>query len=155
MIDSPNHYALSKRVGEMVADSMVVKYPEMGITSLRINLVIMPEQLADLRSDPDRFPWGHSNLWAYVDARDASRAALAAINKGNRGHAVYMVAADDTILWRPTRDAIQEHFGKEISFEENLPEFGSTVNCEKIKRELGWSPQFTWRDEAQNEFEGA
>lgn len=149
VVDSPNHYALGKRVGEMIADSMAVKYPEMGITSLRINLVIMPEYLVSLREGPDRFPWGDANFWAYVDARDAGRAALMAIEHNEKGHQIYMVAATDTILRRPTREAIWERFGSEIVFDPELAEFGSPVDCKKIKKNLGWEPHFAWREELE------
>ncbi len=147
MIDSPNHYALGKRVVEMIADSMAVKYPEMGITSLRVNLVVMPEHMVSLREGQDRFPWGQANFWAYVDARDAGRAALMAVESPAKGHDVFMVAANDTILARPTREAISERFGSDIIFAEDLPEFGSTVDCSKILKKLGWSPLYSWRDE--------
>ena len=42
-VDSPNAYALSKYMGEVIADSMLRQYPAMSICSLRFNNVIDPD----------------------------------------------------------------------------------------------------------------
>jgi hypothetical protein len=54
-VDSPNAYTLSKSLGELIADSMVLRYPGMRICSLRIKNAILPE-----RYDVLQYRRGHS-----------------------------------------------------------------------------------------------
>jgi len=145
VITTPNAYALSKVVGESIADSMQVAYPEMAIASLRINLVTHPDWPWAYRG-VDHFPGGHANLWAYQDARDAARACRLWLESDLPGHHVYMVSADDSLINLPIREAVARHFGDHPAIPDSVSEFGSLVDCSRIKADLGWAPQYSWRD---------
>ena len=149
-VDSPNAYALSKYMGEVIAASMVLRYPAMPIVSLRINNVITPETyhwLADRRA---AYPHGGSgNFWSYIDVRDVATAFRAAVEGDTTGHEVFLIAAADTCLDTPLRDALAARHGDAALSRLALDHgpFQSVFNCAKIERVLGWKARHSWRDE--------
>ena len=147
-VDSPNAYALSKYLVEPIADSMVIRYPEMAICTLRINNVIPPE-LSEAMLGPRRteFPGpGSANFWSYIDARDVGGAFLAALEGKSSGHEVYLIAAADTCIDVPIREAIKTRYGVDATFAEGHGDFQSVFDCSRIKKHFGWTPQHSWRD---------
>lgn len=149
-VNTPNAYALSKFMGEVIADSLTLRYPLMAFVSLRINNVITPDTyhwLAERRSGyPDA---GSSNYWSYIDARDVATAFRASIEGSTIGHEVFLIAAADTCLDIPTREALFTRFG-EVAVERLAAGHGayqSLVNCTKIHEQLGWEAKHSWRDQ--------
>ena len=148
-VDSPNAYALSKYLGEIVADSMALRYPAMAICTLRINNVIPPE-LSEAMLGPRRtkFPGpGSANFWSYIDARDVGGAFRAALQGESSGHEAFLIAAADTCIEVPIREAVRIRYGKEGNFAPGHGDFESAFDCGKIKRFFGWTPRHSWRDE--------
>jgi nucleoside-diphosphate-sugar epimerase len=150
-VDTPNAYALSKYMGEVIADAMAIRYPEMPFVSLRINNVITPDtyhRLADRRA---AYPQGGSgNFWSYIDARDVATAFRAAAEGDTTGHEVFLIAAADTCLDVPTRDALLARYGETAvaRVAADLGEYQSVFDCRKIERVLGWTARHSWRDES-------
>jgi len=147
-VDSPNSYALSKYLGEAIADSMVLRYPGTAICSLRINNVIPPEQSEEMLGPRRRdFPGpGSANLWSYIDARDVGSAFRAALEGTSSGHEVFQIAAADTCIEVPIREAVRIRHGRDTIFREGHGEHQSVVDCSKMKRVFGWVPHHSWRD---------
>jgi UDP-glucose 4-epimerase len=147
-IDTPNAYALSKYLGEVIADSMSVRYPQMPIVSLRINNVIEPENYHWLQQRRDNYPQGGSgNFWSYIDVRDVATAFRAAVEGSTTGHEVFLIAAADTGLDVPLRKALKERFGEEAvsRLADGHGDFQSVFDCSKIERVFGWKAQHSWR----------
>lgn len=147
-VPTPNAYALSKYLGEVIADSMVARYPEMPIVSLRINNVILPDNYAELQRRRDSFPQGGSgNFWSYIDARDVATAFRAALEGDSVGHEVFLIAAADTLIDVPLRDALSERFGPDAvaRVASDHGAFASAFDCSKIERAFGWRAQQSWR----------
>jgi len=147
-VDSPNGYALSKYIGEIIADSMALRYPGMAICSLRINNVIPPE-LSEAMLGPRRreFPGpGSANFWSYIDARDVGGAFRAALEGKSSGHEVFLIAAADTCIEVPIRQAVRTRYGKDGNFAPGHGDFRSAFDCGKMKRFFGWEPRHSWRD---------
>lgn len=147
-VDSPNAYALSKYLGEKIADSMALRYPSMSICTLRINNVIPPD-LSEAMLGPRRreFPGpGSANFWSYIDARDVGGAFRAALEGKSTGHEVFLIAAADTCIEVPIREAVRIRYGKEGNFAQGHGDFQSAFDCGKIKRFFGWTPRHSWRD---------
>jgi len=149
-VPSPNAYALSKYIGEVLADGMTLRYPDMPIVSLRINNVIAPENYHWLQHRRDQYPHGgSSNFWSYVDVRDVATAFRAAVEGDTVGHEVFLVAAGDTCLDTPLAEALTARYGENAA--SNLAPghdpFASAFDCGKIKRLLGWTPKHSWRTE--------
>lgn len=150
-VDTPNAYALSKYLGEIVADSMVVRYPHMAICSLRINNIIPPDRYDMLRYRRENFPEGGGNFWSYIDARDVAGACRAALEGESSGHQVFLIAAADTCLDVPIREAVARHYGPGANFAPDHGDHQSAFDCSKMQRFFGWTPQHSWRDQPIHE----
>ena len=150
-VDTPNAYALSKYMGEIIADSMTTRYPEMPIVSLRINNVITPDTYDWLQHRRDGFPTeGSTNFWSYVDARDVATAFRAALEGNTAGHEVFLVAAADTCLDVPLTDALTARFGADATARviPGHEPFASVFDCSKMRRVFGWTATHSWRTQA-------
>jgi len=144
---SPNAYALSKYLSEVIADSLAVRYPKTAFAGLRINNVIAPDEyhvLAARRVDPAT---GAFNFWSYIDARDVGGAYLAAITGDTSGNEVFLIAAADTSADRPLRELMATHYPGYDRIDLTHDDFASAFSSAKIARLLGWSPQYSWRDQ--------
>jgi nucleoside-diphosphate-sugar epimerase len=145
-VDTPSAYALSKFMGEKIADSMLVRYPQMTFCSLRINNVIPHDAYDILAYRRENFPEGGGNFWSYIDARDVAGAFRAALEGESEGHEVYLIAAADTCLDTPIQEAVERLYGPDANFATDHGEFQSAFDCSKIKRDFGWTAQHSWRD---------
>jgi nucleoside-diphosphate-sugar epimerase len=134
---SPSAYALSKYMGEVIADSMVRQYPAMSICSLRINNVIMPDGYDVLQYRRDHFPEGGVNFWSYIDARDVASAFRAALEGDIEGHEVFLIAAADTCLDTPIQEAVERLYGPGARFAPDHGPFDSVFSCRRIEERLG------------------
>lgn len=146
-IASPSAYALSKYLGEVIAESMVRQYPAMSICSLRINNVIMPEAYDVLRFRRDNFPEGGANFWSYIDVRDVATAFRAALEGEISGHEVFLIAAADTCLDTPVQEAVERRYGPGARFATDHDPYASVFSCRAIEERLGWRARYSWRDE--------
>ncbi len=135
-VDSPSAYALSKYLGEAIADSMVVRYPFMAIVSLRINNVILPDRYDMLQFRRDNFPEGGWNFWSYIDVRDVASACRMALEGESRGHEVFLIAAADHCLDEPLRDAVARRYGAGAIFAPGFGDYQSAFDCRKIDASL-------------------
>lgn len=150
---TPNAYALSKYVGEVIADSLSVRYPHMAFVSLRINNVITPETYSWLADRRAQYPNGGSgNFWSYIDVRDVGSAFRAAAEGSTMGHEVFLIAARDTCLDVPLREALLARHGQEAvqKVADGHGEHQSVFDCGKMERVFGWTAQHSWRDEPKS-----
>ncbi len=147
-VDSPNAYALSKYMGEKITDSLVVRYPSLAICTLRINNIILPDKYDMLEYRRRNFPAGGDNFWSYIDVRDVASACRAALEGESAGHEVFLIAAADTCLDTPLREAVARLYGPGAEYAPGFGEFQSAFDCSKIRRFFGWEPRHSWRDQA-------
>lgn len=149
--NSPNPYALSKYMGEIIADSMVPRFPGMSIVTLRINNVIVPggpHGYDVLQYRRDNYPEpGSANYWSYIDVRDVARAFHASMTGKSDGHEVFLIAAADTCIDVPIQKAFREQFGEDGPFVKGHGEFDSAFDCSKIMKWFGWEAKYSWRNE--------
>ena len=145
---SPNAYALSKFLSEVIADSMAVRYPGTHYAGLRINNVISPEtdyaRFAREWEDPSMVS---VNFWSYIDARDVGGAFLAALEGESAGHEVFGITAADTRAKRGLRELMAEYYDGYDSFAPDHDDFASAWDCSKMERFFGWRPAHSWREE--------
>ena len=146
-VDTPNAYALSKYMGEIIANSLVLRYPQMPIVSLRINNVITPDSYDILKYRRDNFPEGGGNFWSYIDARDVASAFRAALEGQSAGHEVFLIAAADTCLDTPLPTAVEKLYGPGANFAQGFGDFQSAFDCSKIERAFGWRAKHSWRNQ--------
>ena len=143
---SPNAYALSKYLSEVIADSLAVRYPGTAFVGLRINNVIPPDRYDILRGRRENPRAGRGNFWSYIDARDVGGAFLAALAGESDGHEVCLIAAADTSADRPLRELMAEFYDGYDRFAPDHDDFASAFDCGKMARLFGWRPRFSWRD---------
>jgi nucleoside-diphosphate-sugar epimerase len=144
---SPNAYALSKYISEVIADSLAVRHPDTAWVGLRINNVIPPDgygAFAQEWEDPAR---SMANFWSYVDARDVGTAYLAALEGTSTGHEVCLVAAADTRAKRGLRDLMAEFYGGYASFADDYQDPRSAFDCTRMHELFGWTASHSWRDQ--------
>ena len=146
-VATPNAYALSKYMGEVIADSMVTRYPTMAICSLRINNVITPDRYDILQYRRDNFPEGGGNFWSYIDARDVATAFRAALEGHSNDHEVFLIAAADTSIDMPIREAIERLHGPLTTIAPDHGDYQSVFDCRKIERAFGWKALQSWRNQ--------
>jgi hypothetical protein len=70
----------------------------------------------------------------------------AALEGESTGHEVFLIAAADTCLDTPLREAIERHYGPGASYAPGYGDAQSAFSCAKIERFFGWKPRFSWRD---------
>ena len=137
-------YALSKLVSEEMARQFS-RWTGLPYVGLRFSNIMEPE-------DYERFPsfWGDAhlrkwNLWGYVDARDVAQSCWLALEAGVAGAEVFIVAAADTVMNRPSRDLLVEVF-PDVPLRGSLDDHGTLLSSAKAGRLLGYEPRFSWRD---------
>ncbi len=147
---TPNAYALSKYLGEVICDSLSVRYPAMPFVSLRINNVITPETYTWLADRRAHYPEGGSgNFWSYIDARDVATAFRCALEAPTTGHEVFLIAAADICIDVPLRKALKDRYGDNALslLAADHGEYQSVFDCRKAESLLGWKPAQSWRNQ--------
>ncbi len=144
---SPNAYALSKYISEVVADSLAVRYPQTAWVGLRINNVIPPDTYAKFEREWADPGLSKVNFWSYIDARDVGTAYRAALEGTSSGHEVCLIAAADTRAKRGLRELMAEHYDGYDSFASDYADPTSAFDCAKMKALFGWVPTYSWRDQ--------
>lgn len=138
-------YSLSKAVGEEMARHFSRWYPETPIIGLRYSNIMEPEEYAAFPAfsdDPKERMW---NLWGYVDARDVAQATRLALTAEVSGAENYIIAAADTVMTQSNSDLMAEFF-PDTPLKEGRGENETLLSIDKARRELGYDPQFSWRD---------
>jgi nucleoside-diphosphate-sugar epimerase len=102
--------------------------------------------------DHERFPgfWDDAqlrrwNLWGYVDARDVAQSCRLALEADLSGAEVFIIAAADTMMNRPSADLMAEVY-PDVELRDGVGEFGTLLSIEKARQRLGYEPAFSWRD---------
>ena len=112
---------------------------------LRIsNIMVAPgdyERFLTFQNDPRLRKW---NLWGYVDARDVAQACRLALEADLEGAEVFIVAAADTVMERGSRDLMAEVY-PEVPLRD-VRGRRTLLSIEKARRELGYSPKYSWRE---------
>ena len=144
-------YGLSKLLGEQLCRAYTSKYGT-GTICLRLAMVYDParpaagERLSRIASDPE---YGKLFLWAYTDVRDIAQAFELALEEKAATHAVYNIGGAEVVAEQPSLKLIERYYPSvpvidECSFVENPNR--SPVDISKAERELGFEPQYSWRE---------
>lgn len=137
-------YALSKLVGEELAEGFA-RRGRLSVVSLRFPWIHTPEtfaaQIRPLQHDPAA---GASNLWSYIDARDAAEAVRLALTAKIDGHEACFVASADSFMPIPTRELVARHYPATM-VRDSLADYGSLLTSAKAERLLGYQARRSWR----------
>jgi UDP-glucose 4-epimerase len=140
-------YALVKHLEEAMAIQMTRWDPTLKIAGLRFSNVMDDadyERFPSFENDPSDREW---NLWAYIDHRDGAHAVLQALRWEGTGFEAFNIAADDSVMSRPSAELAAERFPN-VPLKHDLEGNVTLMSCEKAKRILGFAPQHSWRDVA-------
>lgn len=136
-------YALSKVVGEEMARQFS-RWSDIPFVGLRFSNIMV-------RADYESFPtfWDDAqlrkwNLWSYVDESHVAESVRRALEADVRGADVFVVAAADTVMTRPSRDLMAEVFPG-VPIRESVTGFDTLLGIDKARSVLGYEPAFTWR----------
>jgi nucleoside-diphosphate-sugar epimerase len=140
-------YALSKVVSEEIARQFS-RWTGATYVGLRFSNIMEPEAY-------QRFPsfWKDANirkgnLWGYVDARDVAQSCRRGLEAGISGAEVFIIAAADTVMNRPSRELMAELF-HEVPLRDVDGEYGTLLSIAKARKLLGYAPAFSWRGHIQ------
>ncbi len=139
-------YALGKLLDETMAAQFCRWDPELRIVGLRFSNVMYPEDYAAFPrfdADPRSRKW---NLWGYIDARDGAQAVRRSIQADFTGFEAFIIANADTVMSRSNMSLLAEVF-PDVPAKGHLTTNGTLLSIEKAKRMLGYSPQYSWRNE--------
>ena len=138
-------YALSKLVGETMAEQFCRWEPQMKIFGLRFSNVMEPEDyraFPDFDADPMQRKW---NLWGYIDARDGAQAVRLALEAERTGAEVFVIANADTVMGRPNAELVAAVF-PDVPVVADVGANGTLLSIDKARRELGYEPRHSWRE---------
>jgi len=139
-------YSLGKLLDETMAAQFCRWDPALRIVGLRFSNVMNPEDYAaflKFNADPHARKW---NLWGYIDARDGAQAVRRSIQADFTGFEAFIIANADTVMSRSNMSLLAEVFPG-VPTKGNLTANGTLLSIEKAKRMLGYSPQYSWRNE--------
>jgi len=145
-VDPMDSYAMSKIINEATAKAFHARTGA-DIYCLRIGNVIEPSGHAKLVASYADPSLRRRITWSYIDARDLATAARLGVETDGLGFQVMNVAADDVSSNLPTAQLV-ERFYPGVPLKKQLGEFEGLLSNQKIKRLLGFQPQFGWRSQA-------
>jgi nucleoside-diphosphate-sugar epimerase len=137
-------YALSKLLGEQMAAQFNRRFG-LPFAGLRISNIMEPDEYAKFPTYWDEPAIRKWNLWGYVDARDVAQATRLALELDVSGSEVYIVAAADTVMDRPSRGLMEEVYPT-VEIRRDLGEFETLLSIDKAREVLGYEPDYSWRD---------
>jgi len=136
-------YAISKVAVETMAAqfSRQSGIPFIGLQFSNVVHAHVYEDCPKFWADPTMRIW---DLWSYIDHRDAAQSVRKGLEADITGAEAFIIAADDTIIKRPSADLMAEYFPS-VQLNEVLGTHQSLMSNQKAKKVLGFQPQYTWR----------
>jgi len=140
-------YSLGKLVDETIARQFCRWDPELKIIGLRLSNVMEPWEYRDFPAFEKNAAGRKFNLWGYIDARDGAQAIRKSLESKLKGAHAFVIANADTVMTRSTGELVAEFF-PEVAFRGSKSGNATLLSIEKARRELGYEPQFSWRNSA-------
>lgn len=140
-------YSYSKRAGEDLLASYTRAY---GIrTYVTRPAGITPEERRRQMAENASPTKGWTDwLWCWVGSEDvvsAHRLLMEAAADELPPHDVYFLNADDTTALEPSRELVERFNPGLMPLAEGLKGYQSFLNCDKLKRAVGWQHKTSWR----------
>jgi nucleoside-diphosphate-sugar epimerase len=137
-------YSLSKLLSEELARQLN-RWTGVPFVGLRFSNIMEPhdyERFPGFWDDPGLRKW---NLWGYVDARDVAQSCRLGLESDVTGAEIFIVAAADTVMQRPSLELLAEVF-PDVPVRGEVGERETLLSIGKARRMLGYEPAFSWRD---------
>lgn len=137
-------YAITKWLGEEMVEA-AVRRGIFSAVSLRMPWIQTPETFHAAVGPRRRQAEAARDLWAYLDARDAADAFVAAMERPVEGHLRLFLSAADNYTERPSAELAAEAYpGTPIRV--SLQGNAALIDFSAASQALGFSPRFSWRD---------
>jgi nucleoside-diphosphate-sugar epimerase len=142
---SRDPYALSKETDERTAE-MFVRRCGMTVLAYRLHWIAEPGE-ARRRATDSATPTERdaTNLWGYVDVRDAARAFRLGLEANVTGFAAFNITANDTLRREPTEELLRTLLPT-TEIRAPLPGNTSAWSNARARELLGFVPEHSWRD---------
>jgi nucleoside-diphosphate-sugar epimerase len=137
-------YSLSKAAGETMATHFS-RWTGIPFVGLRLSNVMQPEDYAMFSTWQDEPRLRKWNLWGYIDGRDSAQACHLALTADVSGAPVYIIAAADTVMKRPSAELMAEVFPG-VSLKRKVRGRETLLAIRKAQKELGYKPAYSWQD---------
>jgi nucleoside-diphosphate-sugar epimerase len=143
-------YALSKETDERTAE-MFARRCGMTVLAYRLHWIAEPGEARRRATDPESRPeQDATNLWGYVDVRDAARAFRLGLEADVTGFAAFNITASDTLRPEPTEELIRTLLPT-TEIRGPLPGNASAWSTARARELLGYIPAHSWQDEAESD----
>ena len=142
-------YALSKLVGEVLADQLA-RRSGIPFVGLRISNIMEPADYARFESWQDDARVRRWNLWGYVDARDVASAVAGGLAANVHGALVAIVAAADTCMRRPSAELMAEVYPT-VELRRDVEGRETLLDIRLARNALGYAPAHSWLDAGEQE----
>ena len=140
-------YSLSKVVGETIA-MQFARRTGIPFIGLRFSNIMEPADYAAFPGFWDDARLRKWNLWGYVDVRDVAASVKAALGSGVTGADVFIVAAADTVMTRPSADLMAEVF-PDVPLRRPIVGRETLLSIDRAQRLLGYRPTHSWQEHAR------
>ncbi|KAF7312218.1 NAD-binding protein [Mycena indigotica] len=138
-IEPDEPYGLSKVICELQAKTIVRRYPDMRVASLRLHWSVPNRTFANEREHTYN---AKHDLWGYVQEDSAAEAFMLAVTKPTErwpsAAEAFFIVAPDTMTDTDTMELIKEHYPTVQMKNGAISGRGSFFNCAKAKDLLGW-----------------
>jgi len=130
-------YSLSKWICEQQADSIVRRYENVAIASLRFHWVVASRSLPGNAYRQLGLAGSARHLWAYTSFEAAARACLLGVTASFTGHEALFIIAPDTAIETPSLELAQK-FYPHVPLRAELIHNQSFFDSTQAERILGW-----------------
>ena len=120
--------------------------PELKCFGLRLSSVQSSEDYAKFASFQERPAERRSNLWGYIDARDAAKAVRLARDSPLKGAEVFTIANAETTQSMASAELVDRCFPG-VPLHERVGENETLLSIDKARRVLGYEPAHHWWSE--------
>ncbi len=139
-------YALSKETDERTAE-MFVRRCGMTVLAYRIHWIAEPGEARRRANDPAyTSDMDATNLWGWVDVRDAARAFRLGLNADVTGFVPMNITAADTLRHEATDELLNLRL-PDLERRAPLPGYASGWSIERAREVIGYEPRYSWRNE--------
>jgi len=141
-------YALSKETDERTAE-MFTRRCGMTVLAYRFHWIAIPGDAKRRANDPAVLAEKDAtNLWGYIDIRDAARAFRLGLEAHLDGFHAFNIIANDTLRLEPTEELVRTLLPT-TKIHGSLPGCASAWSNARARDVLGFVPAYSWRDEEQ------
>ncbi|CDX29661.1 NAD-dependent epimerase/dehydratase [Mesorhizobium sp. ORS 3359] len=137
-------YATTKWLGEEMVEAMV-RRGAFSAVSLRMPWIQTPESFQGAVGPRREQADAARDLWAYLDARDAASAFVAAVERPADAHLRVFLSAADSYMDVPSATLAAQAY-PDVPIRRPLDGHAAFIETSAAKAALGFEPRFSWRD---------